>query len=195
MQKININGEVVHARPVKKHHLVWLAVIAGAALLGIVFWLLLSQPRVVQGAEGQPLDCVSCHKIELNFHDKLGTGDRACYVCHDSTDATMQNHRLVNDEIIKRSDSSQLCGQCHQARYNAWLEGTHGIPGTVAAVSCVTCHNPHQPQIAFQNITKPPTPQVHSAPPLPTDWMMIIGITVIVLIIAGIIYARRGETA
>jgi hypothetical protein len=196
MLDITINGEVAQVTQNKRRGLLWLGAGAGAAFLALVLWLLISQPHVALGADNQPLDCAACHKVELNFHDKLGAGNQACYVCHDATDfsAKTKNVRLVDGTIIPRSESSQLCGQCHQARYDAWKEGTHGIPGTVAAVPCVACHNPHKPQVTFQNITKPPVPPVHSAPPIPTDWLMILIITVVVLVVAGVVYARRRET-
>lgn len=140
-----------------------------------------------------PLDCLSCHKQTLNYHDKLGAGNRACYACHVSTDWKMDTLQLPSGAVIPKDESSQLCGQCHQDRYNAWNEGTHGIPGTVAAIPCIACHNPHQPQVEFLNITKPPMPPVHTPPPLPKDLAIILGISVACLIAGAIILARRRE--
>jgi hypothetical protein len=105
----------------------------------------------------------------------------------------MDTLQLPSGAVIPKDESSQLCGQCHQDRYNAWNEGTHGIPGTVAAIPCIACHNPHQPQVEFLNITKPPMPPVHTPPPLPKDLAIILGISVACLIAGAIILARRRE--
>lgn len=150
-----------------------------------------SHPPLADGTA--PLQCLSCHNQTLTYHDKLGPGNQACYACHVSTDWLMDSLQLASGQVISINDSSQLCGQCHQERYAAWNEGTHGIPGTVAAVPCVTCHNPHQPQVEFQSITKPPMPPVHTPPPLPKDVVIILGISVGCLL-AGAVYMARRRT-
>ncbi len=168
---------------------------AGAIVIVIVLAGLLTVPltaTVNAAPESKPpLDCLSCHPKKLEFHDKLGSGNKACWVCHDSTDMKML--RLANETPLSLSDSPQLCAQCHQKRYDAWKEGTHGIPGTVATVKCTICHNPHQPQIALLDITKShPIPT--SPPPLPPfkAWIML-GIFLLLLpVIALVVVGSRG---
>lgn len=141
---------------------------------------------------GEPLNCLSCHEQPLTYHDKLGEGNLACYTCHVSTDPTMKTLQLVNGTgtTTDLAGLSQLCGQCHQKRYVAWQDGTHGIPGTVAATPCVGCHNPHQPQIALLNITKPQPPLVDTKPGLPKEAVSIIGVSVVALLGIAVMLAR-----
>lgn len=143
--------------------------------------------------DAQPLDCLSCHNIQLSFHDQLGQGNFGCWSCHVSTDSTMSELKLADDTQITFENSAQLCGQCHQKRYLAWQKGTHGIPGTIAAVPCTTCHNPHQPQMAFQDITKPPLPPLESTVKLPKDAVIITGTSIVFLLGIAIILARRQD--
>lgn len=102
--------------------------------------------------------------------------------------------RLTDGSPLSLADSPQLCGQCHQERYDAWKQGTHGIPGTVAAVKCASCHDPHQPQIALLNITKPPPEVQLSSSPPSVELLRIFGIALLLLIAAGVVVvATRGE--
>ncbi len=153
-------------RPIR----VWLA---GAMVIVIVaagFLMVLSMaPASAATEEEAPLDCLSCHTRVLESHDKLGEGSKACWVCHDSLNIGIL--RLADGTQLSLADSSQLCGQCHQGRYGAWNEGTHGVlawqegePGIPNAEKpkCISCHNPHQPRIALTDITRPP--QVSVAP-------------------------------
>ncbi len=176
-------------RPIK----VWS--IGGIVIIIVVAsFLMVPQIATVTAASESPppLDCLSCHTKTLKRHDKLGPGNRACWVCHDSTDMKML--RLGDGSLLSLSESSQLCGRCHQERYDAWKQGTHGIPGTVAAVKCTSCHNQHQPQIALLDITKPhPEAQLSSSPPS-DELLKIFGISLLLLIAAGVVVATtRGE--
>jgi len=147
-----------------------------------------------ESSDNKPaLDCLKCHQQSLIYHDKLGSGNQACYSCHDETDSTMKNYRLANDVVLQKSEVSQLCGQCHTGRYSAWLEGTHGIPGTVATAPCITCHNPHQPGVVFQNISKPPLATIAEGSPPPRDWLIIAVIAVVFLFGLGVVFTMRKE--
>jgi len=214
------NEEGQGARRSSGRLLAWVAVGFGVALLTAVVWLLARPAATAAAADpvrettpnvqrlvgtltgGQqnplpaagdsgPLNCLSCHNQPLSSHDKLGEGNQACYACHVSTDWSMDKLELANGAVISKADSSQLCGQCHQERFAAWEEGTHGIPGTVAAIPCTGCHNPHQPEIVFQGITRPPMPPFHTPPPLPKDLVIILGICVGCLLAGAALYARR----
>ncbi len=169
----------------------WLVLVIVLGILITSFLLAALATTARAEEESKQLDCISCHQETLEFHDKLGSGNKACWACHDSAD--MISLRFADGTRLPISDSSQLCGQCHQKRYNAWKEGTHGVPGTVATVKCTDCHDPHQPQMAFLGITKPHPASVPSAPPPPFDLLMIVGISLVFMIGLGIIWARQGE--
>ena len=134
----------------------------------------------------QPLDCLQCHQQELDYHDVLGTGNEACWSCHDPVD--MGKRHFANETSVPGSDSSQLCGQCHAEKYGAWDRGSHGFPDYQAA--CVFCHDPHKPQVYLGSIVKPPLGPAPDPPDLPTDLIMIIVITLVFLTGIAIIVAR-----
>ncbi len=84
-------------------------------------------------------DCLSCHiakvpdpaieQIEpLSLHDQLGSGNKACTVCHSMDDKHLGSLVLRDGTQIPFSDAPKLCGQCHQKRYDQWLQGIHGVP-------------------------------------------------------------------
>lgn len=144
---------------------------------------------------GEQLDCLSCHKQALTYHDRLGEGNLACYACHVSTDPTMRTLQLANGTgtTTDLAESSRVCGQCHQERYSAWQDGTHGIPGTVAATPCTGCHNPHKPQVALLDITKPQPPPLDSEHRIPQNELLIVGISVVALLGIALMLARRRD--
>ncbi|MDP3879726.1 MAG: hypothetical protein Q8Q07_05405 [Dehalococcoidales bacterium] len=143
----------------------WLAGAIIAILIVFSFSTALSKP-VVRAASGSevPLECLSCHTRVLKSHDILGQGNQACRVCHDS--ATMGELSLLDGTNILLTESSKLCGQCHQQRYGAWEEGTHGVTPqrAEAALSggaklrCIDCHDPHQPRLELSDINTTPLP-------------------------------------
>ncbi len=160
-------------------------------IAGLVLYVAGADVRAASDAN-QGLDCLSCHSNKpLSFHDKLGQGNKLCYTCHDGVD--MKSLRLADGTLVPRSQSPQLCGQCHQKRYTAWQEGTHGIPGTVAGVTCTQCHDPHRPQMALLGITKPHPEPAPPPPEPPFDVLMIAGISVLFLTGVAVIAAKQGK--
>ena len=148
---------------------------------------------------GAPLDCLSCHARILEGHDKLGAGSKACWACHYNQEMGVL-HLATGEERLTLSDYPQLCAQCHQARYEDWTQGTHGMPsweeGSVEIhgaqrVGCIGCHDPHQPQMVLLGITKPHPEPVPPPPSPPTNLIMIVGISLLLIIGVGVI-TRRG---
>ncbi len=127
---------------------IWVRLASTIVIVMVIAGLLMIPQALTVNADDEEdsalEDCLSCHTKKLEFHDKLGAGNKACWACHDATDMKML--RLADGTQLSRIESSELCGQCHQERYQAWKEGIHGPPGTVAAVSCSSCHDPHQPR-------------------------------------------------
>jgi hypothetical protein len=157
-------------------------------------------PKVAPAPDSNsPLDCLGCHKVALQSHDKLGSGDNACWSCHYSKNMSKLTLAGGNTQL-PLSDSTILCGQCHQERYNAWNEGTHGTPELKAIsgpasgkLKCVDCHKPHQPQIILSSLIKPHPAPVPSPPAVPTDILGIAGIALLLCIFVGAGISRRGQ--
>ncbi len=152
------------------------------------------------GLEG-PLDCLSCHTRNLEGHEKLGSGSKACWTCHYNMEMGVL-HLAAGEERLKLSDYPQLCAQCHQARYEEWVAGTHGIPawevGIVDVhgarrVGCSGCHDPHQPQVSFSNITIPHPPAQPPATPPSFSLLALFGTALLLAIAAGVAMVRKGE--
>ncbi len=141
-------------------------------------------------AEFQGLPCIACHKQVLEYHDGLGSGDRACWVCHDTAD--MKSLRLRDGTLVLRSATPEVCGQCHQKRYEAWKDGTHGVKAAATQIKCSECHDPHKPQVALLDITKPHPAPAPPPPAPPADILMITGISVLFLAGIGVIVSRNG---
>ncbi len=176
----------------------------GTIVIAIVVagFLVLPQTPTLKAAPepNPPQDCISCHPKALEFHDKLGSGNKACWVCHDSTDMKML--RLADGTPLSLPDSAQLCGQCHQKRYESWIEGTHGVPSWTEggpAISgaentkCTGCHDPHQPQIALLGITKAHPPAQPPPAPPSTELLVMLGISLLLVIAVGIAVVAKGE--
>jgi len=179
----------VASAPLAGHLRPWLISWGVATLLVVSIMLGPSAAVAADNASAALTQCLSCHQVKLESHDRLGLREEACWACHDKNEMTKL--RLAGGSSISRANSSYLCGQCHQKRFKAWSEGTHGVPGTVAAVPCTECHNPHQPRIVLANITKP-HPAPASAPPSPpVDALAIVGITVVLMTGASIIMAKQ----
>ncbi len=190
------NGvETTISNPVR----VWLLGSLGILLVAGFLWLLPTVAVKAAPSTEPPLNCLSCHSTTLKTHDKLGTGNQACFVCHDQSD--MKLLRLANETRLPRADSAQLCGQCHQQRYEAWKAGTHGIPEWKEGVpgfpgatraTCTTCHNQHQPRIAL-DITRPHTAPTPPPPPAPVPLLIVLGVPALLIVGLGIATARKGE--
>ncbi len=105
---------------------------AGLVVVLVIFLLWVLTTAVMAQGESPPsesdipLDCLSHHVQVLKGHDKLGEGNEACWSCHLSTQMTTLH--LAGGETLPLSDFPRLCAQCHQKRYEAWNEGTHGVP-------------------------------------------------------------------
>ena len=160
-------------------------------LLGLIGIALSSNTHYAEADSGseQTLDCLGCHQQELDYHDKLGTGNEACWSCHDPID--MSQRHFANKTSIPSEDSNKLCGQCHAEKYGIWERGLHGFQDYQA--DCVFCHDPHEPQIFLGGITKPPLKPASDPPEIPTDLIMIIVITIILLAVIAIVLARREQ--
>jgi len=160
-----------------------LMVLAGLSMVQI-------SPVVKASPDGgdTQLACDTCHSVELQSHSALGTGNKACHACH--ANPNMNALQLAGGTEVALANSVPLCAECHQARYSAWVSGTHGFPGFEAGkpvgasepqTNCTTCHNPHQPRMVLTNITKP-HPEPAPAPPAPPkDALMILGISLAVV--------------
>lgn len=166
------------------------------APLLFVLWAAVNVPYVYGSSPDEPdahvptaLNCSQCHTIALEFHDKLGSGNESCLVCHD--DLNPVSLHLVNETEIALLDSSQLCEQCHKRRYDAWKEGTHGIPSADKG-ECTDCHDPHQPQVALLDITIPHPPATSPPPTSPTVPLPLfaIGLSVTMAGVVVVIWKR-----
>jgi hypothetical protein len=85
------------------------------------------------------------HPVELEAHDNLGAGDKACMVCHDEPTKNPGKLKLIDGSLIDiTGDVSKVCYRCHSAKYKEWKVGIHGrhMPKCTAA----GCHDPHTPQ-------------------------------------------------
>ena len=190
----NVTAGLRAITPARHRWCIWIWAIGGMVMVMVVAGLLIALQTVTINAADEPdapLDCLSCHPRTLKSHDKLGTGNNACWVCHDSTD--MKAFHLADGTRLSLSDSSQLCAQCHPGRYNAWKEGTHGTPGAVATPECAYCHDPHQPRIALLDITRPHPPPAPSPSPPATALFVMLGTSLLLAIVVGVAVATKGE--
>ncbi|OGO35614.1 MAG: hypothetical protein A2147_04705 [Chloroflexi bacterium RBG_16_57_8] len=168
------------------------------ALLAVAIMLMADNPAASASPEpNTPLDCLSCHPRNMDYHDKLGAANKSCYACHDKTD--MQVLRMLDDTLLPLDEPAPLCGQCHAQRYQSWLDGTHGFPPADLADSvsqqsrpqCSACHSQHNPQIVFANITlprPPPQPAPRQASP---ELLIMLGTASLLLISIGIVVVNR----
>ncbi len=161
-----------------------------------------AQTRTVDAApeSNSPLDCMSCHTKVLKGHDKLGSGSEACWACHYKAEMAIL-HLAGGETQFPLSDFPRLCAQCHHERYEAWEEGTHGVAAWEDGGStdggdrtrCASCHDPHRPQVALLDITRPHPEPVPSPPPAPTQPLIMLGISLLLIIAAGVALAREVE--
>lgn len=145
----------------------------------------------VQGKTGhsfnpieEELDCTSCHDRSLDKHDVLGEKSSACLSCHG--DIHELKLELVNGKTYENDDPVPLCAQCHNERYTAWEDGTHGAHDNPQAV-CTECHDPHDPIINGIS-TLDPIPNRTQAEPISVTikigfvaTILILGFSVIIL--------------
>jgi hypothetical protein len=135
----------------------------------------------------QELDCLSCHERPLFKHDILGEKSYACLSCHGAIHEL--ELRLVNKTVFPIDNSVPLCAQCHNERYTAWKQGTHGGYDD-PKIQCVECHDPHDPIVS--NITAlesiPQRASAKPAPVLPITAAVVVGE---ILLISIYILRRR----
>jgi len=179
----------IASAPFGRHIRLWLACGSVSLLLSAGILLTPAAAMATDNDSAELSRCLTCHQVKLESHDTLGLKNEACWACHAKNDMTRLS--LADGSVISRARSSQLCRQCHQKRYKAWAEGTHGVPGTIASVPCTGCHDPHQPQIVLTGITKPHPAPASTPPPPPTDALIIVGISVVLMTGASIIMARQ----
>ena len=174
-------------------HLVRACIVAAVGLLTAFGIFLIGQSSIAQAQTEakQPLDCLGCHPRQMQYHDKLGLGNKACWVCHDSTD--MKILHMPDGDTLTLDNSAPLCGQCHSARYQAWLDGTHGFPvadPNAPKPQCSACHHQHAPQVVFADITLPhPSPQ--PTPNQPSAGLLfLLGAASVLLASLGIVLVK-----
>lgn len=152
--------------------------------------------------EDGKLNCLACHVRILKGHNALGNGSTACWSCHMSTEMTSL-HLANSAQRLPLSNSTPLCAQCHQGRYQNWLDGTHGVPAWKEGepgifgsekVKCTNCHDPHQPQMPLIGITKPHPVPTPPSPAPPVQLLMVIGISLVLTTLIGIAVARGENT-
>jgi hypothetical protein len=130
------------------------------------------------------LDCQTCHDRPLDKHDTLGENAFACLSCHGEIHGL--GLKLVNGTVYEPDDPVALCAQCHNERYTAWAQGTHGTPENPDA-SCTECHDPHDPVISgFSTLPSVPTRTPAGGPSifLSTAFVVIVellGFAIIIL--------------
>jgi hypothetical protein len=130
------------------------------------------------------LDCQTCHERPLDKHDTLGENAFACLSCHGEIHGL--GLKLVNGTVYAPDDPVALCAQCHNERYTAWAQGTHGTPEDPEA-PCTECHDPHDPVISGIPTLSPVPPRTPAGGPslLPSMafvvTVMSLGFAVIIL--------------
>ena len=135
----------------------------------------------------QELDCTSCHEVELEKHDVLGEGSGTCLTCHG--DIHELKLELINGEVYPITEPVQLCAQCHNERYTAWAEGTHGSHDDPEAV-CTECHDPHNPVINMIS-TLPSIPNREFTEP--SSWWKKMFLVVLLEIFGFGVWINRSE--
>lgn len=121
------------------------------------------------GANEQiPVSCTTCHTTrEPNYKNVVATdldefhqnmtmahGTLSCLSCHNPKD--YDTLKKADGSPITYPNVMQLCGQCHQSRYNDYIHGAHGgmngywdlSKGPRTRKACIDCHDPHAPAIA-----------------------------------------------
>ena len=135
----------------------------------------------------QDIDCTSCHMVELDKHDTLGEGSAACLSCHGEIHELKLE--LINGAVYPLYEPVELCAQCHNERYTAWKQGTHGAHDNPEAV-CTECHEPHDPVIN-EISTLDPIPNREPAEPL--SWMTKMALIVLLEILGFGVWISMGD--
>jgi len=113
---------------------------------------------VTLGSDGQPTkplpNGMEKHEIELEAHDILGEGDKACLACHDEPSKNPGKLILPDGSLVDiTGDVSRVCQRCHFEKYREFTAGIHGKD----AEKCTSsgCHNPHTPSWIYVEALPP----------------------------------------
>jgi len=103
---------------------------------------------VTLGADGKPTrplpNGMEKHEIELQMHDILGEGDKACLACHDDPSRNPGKLILPDGTLVDiTGEVSRVCQRCHFEKYRDWQVGVHGKGQPKC--SSAGCHDPHTP--------------------------------------------------
>lgn len=103
---------------------------------------------VYLGADGKPTKPLpggfKQHQVELEVHDILGKGDKACLACHDAPTRNPGMLLLADGSLEPvTGDVSRVCQRCHFEKYREFEAGIHGKGQ--AKCSAQGCHDPHTP--------------------------------------------------
>ena len=131
----------------------------------------------------EQLDCQTCHDTPLSKHDVLGKGSFVCLSCHGEIHSL--ELKLIDGTQLPLNDSVGLCSLCHNERYTAWAQGTHGSVDDPEA-QCVECHDPHDPVVTgFSSI--PPmgsrTPAGGPSIPVTIAFVLVIALLGFVIVL------------
>lgn len=111
------------------------------------------------------VSCTTCHTTrepnyknvssadmdEFHLNMTMAHGNLTCLSCHNPKD--YDTLKKADNSPVSYPDVMQLCGQCHQSRYNDYLQGAHGgmtgfwdlSKGPRTRKACIDCHDPHAP--------------------------------------------------
>lgn len=110
------------------------------------------------GADGTPTSPLPIdlarHEVELEVHDILGEGDRACLACHDDPARNPGMLVLADGSLVDiTGDVSRVCQRCHFEKYREWEVGIHGKDAPKC--SAAGCHDPHTPSWIYMPALPP----------------------------------------
>jgi len=113
---------------------------------------------VILGPDGKPTKPLPVglekHEIELEKHDILGQGDKACLACHDNPAKNPGMLILPDGSFVEvTGDVSRVCQRCHFEKYQQWQAGIHGKRQPKCTSS--GCHDPHTPSWIYISALPP----------------------------------------